>query len=316
VIPAGVVVGLEGPADEIVAFVDAFAVELETRTDLEATLGAARPQNEPRWMQDAVPRDDSVSVWMVHHLSDRLIGPWVVDDETTPRIAAAVASELEPAEVTMAVIDAELSLNYTGVSVSDAAPQLLKTNDRIYFDLGSRNPVHCSTANFQGPGTVSAWLGRPAEGPMGAVASGRRMLVATAESAVYGAVLVGRPLTTPKGLPLVGAGDFFSWSRYWDRVVPDVYGIQVLGPRHLEHVNDLSGWTTTRLDDDRFLVEARDLPAWYEASRDPELLAAARRDFAGIILTADLMRELPVSPTSAQRWQTATSHGTLAGGNG
>lgn len=316
VIPAGVVVGLEGPADDILTFVDAFAAELGARTDAEVSLGAARPQNEPRWMQDAVPPRDSVSVWMVHHLSERLAEPWAVDEEATRRVAAAVAAELEPSEVTMVTIDAELTLNYSGVSMTDAAPQLLKTNNLISFSVGRRSPLTSMLAHFYGPGMVSVWLGRPTEGPLVVVASGRRMLVASPESAVYGALLIGRPLTTPEDLPFVGNNDYFHWSRYWDRVVPDVYGVQVLGAQHLEHAKDLSGWMTTRLDGGRLLVEARELGAWYEGVPDPDMLAAARDDFRGVILTADLMRQLPGTPGTERRWETATRQGTLAGGRG
>ena len=316
VIPTGVVVGLEGPADDIVRFVDAFAAELETRTDLEVSLGAARPQSEPRWMQEAAPGRDSVSVWMVHHLSERLAQPWAVDAETTRRIAGAVAAELEPSEVTMVTIDAELTLNYTGVSITDAAPQLLRTNSWVSFGLGRRMPDRNPQVYFVGPGAVSVQLGRQAGGPMELVASSRRMLVASAGSAVYGAVVVGRWVSSPEGLPFVGSNAYHHWSRYWDRIVPDVYGIQVLGTKHLEHAKDLSGWVTTRLDGGRFLVEARDLGAWYQSVPDAQLLAIARDDFQGIILTSDLMRQLPCSPMTDGLWKIATSQGTLAGGPG
>jgi hypothetical protein len=316
VIPAGVVVGLEGPADDIVSFVDAFAGELRARTDAEVSLGAARPQNQPRWMQDSVPLDDCVSAWMVHHLSDRPNEPWAVGEEDTRRLAAVVAVELEPSEVTTVTIDAELTLNYSGVSIADAAPELLKTNNRISFAVGRRSPLHSERAYFIGPGIVSVWLGRPTDASLGVVAAGRRMLVASAESAVYGAVLVDRPLSHPEGLPFVGSGNYFRWSRHWDRVVPDVYGVQVLGPKHLEHVKDLSGWVSTRLDGGRFLVEARDLGAWYEGVPDPDLLAAARVDFGGIIFTAELMRQLPSDPLFERLWETAAREGTLAGGRG
>lgn len=315
-IPAGVVVGLEGPVEDIMEFIEAFAAELEARTDVEVSLGAARPQSEPRWMLDAAPREDSVSAWMVHHHSDDLIGPWAVGEAATRHVAAAVAAELEPSDVTMVTIDAELTVNYTGVSITDAAPALLGANSRIGFSLGRRDPLGSRNVFFSGPGAVSVWFGRSADGPMEMVAAGRRMLVASAESAVYGAVLAGLPLSNPEHLPLVSSAEFFKWAGHWDRVAPDVYGIQVLGAKHLEHAKDLSGWKTTRLEGDRFLVEARDLDPWYEVVRDPGMLAAARDDFHGLILSPDLMRELPAGRNTEHLWQTAASRGTLAGGNG
>jgi hypothetical protein len=49
VIPAGVVIGLEGPEQDVLAFVQKFAAELGSRTDAEVTLGAARHQLTPQW---------------------------------------------------------------------------------------------------------------------------------------------------------------------------------------------------------------------------------------------------------------------------
>jgi len=230
---------------------------------------------------------------MVHHLSERLVGPWVVDGTTTRRLAAAVAREVELPDVMWVWIDNQLSLNYAGVSIAEAAPELVRTNEEIWFESARREPLTVRDAHFSGPGTVSVLFGRPPSGVSEVVAAGRRLLVASPQSSVYGAVMTGRPHTTPERLPLVGNNDFH-WSRHWDKVVPDAYGLQVLGPTHLERVLDLSGWVTTRLDGDRYLVEARDLGAWFDGPLPEQaVLSAARHDFAGIILTSDLMQELP-----------------------
>ena len=50
VIPAGVVIGLEGLAEDVLAYVEKFAVELGSRTDAEVKLGAAPQQSPPAWM--------------------------------------------------------------------------------------------------------------------------------------------------------------------------------------------------------------------------------------------------------------------------
>jgi hypothetical protein len=316
VIPAGVVIGLEGLADDISAYVEKFAAELAARTDSDVALGAARSQATPSWLSDSFPRD-SVSAWMVHRLTDRLAAPWSVDEETTRKVAAAVSRELEPSEVTMATIDAELSLNYTGVSISEAAWELLRGNSLVSFLAGSRDPGRVREVSFWGPASVAVWLGRPSSGVLEEVAAGRRLLVATAESAVCGAVMTGRPTTFPDELPLVSGSHFHWWSRYWDRVVPDAYGLQVLTPGHLERVGDLSRWVTTRLEAGRYLVEARDLGAWFDGpAPDPGVQAAARADFAGIILSSALMGELEVPGYPQFRIDTAAAEGTLAGGRG
>ncbi len=79
-----------------------------------------------------------------------------------------------------------------------------------------------------------------------------------------------------------------------ERFVPDAHGIQVLRTAHLDRVRDLSGWDVTALDSDRFLVRARDLTPWYgQALPDADVLARARADFAGALLTEEVIAAHP-----------------------
>lgn len=74
--------------------------------------------------------------------------------------------------------------------------------------------------------------------------------------------------------------------------VPDVNGIQLLTDAHLEQARDLSGWLIEDLGGGRHLVEWPDLAAWYsQAHPDPAVLAKAREDFEGMILTPELIEE-------------------------
>lgn len=87
----------------------------------------------------------------------------------------------------------------------------------------------------------------------------------------------------------------------WHEFTLDPCGIQVLTDQHLTKANDLSGWTTTRLDEHHYLVEAKDLAAWYATPLlktdpvDPDLLAQARADFGGMILTHTIAEELDMT---------------------
>ena len=166
---------------------------------------------------------------------------------------------MELPDATWANLSFDFSLNYTGVSIADAAPDLVRANDLIGFDTGQRQQQRVYATRFLAPGTISAWFGRPADGVEEVVQAGRRLLLASPGMAVYGAVLTGRPLFQPNRLPLVGESDYHLWSQYWDRIVPDAYGIQILGSAHMERLGDLAGWVTTRLDGGRYLVEAGDL---------------------------------------------------------
>jgi hypothetical protein len=98
--------------------------------------------------------------------------------------------------------------------------------------------------------------------------------------------------------------DRFAYDRFpdrWHEFTLDPCGIQILTDQHLAKAGDLSGWTTTRLDEHHYLVEARDLAAWYAKPLlktdpvDPDLLAQARADFGGMILTHAIAEELDMT---------------------
>ncbi|MCA1647651.1 MAG: hypothetical protein LC797_20045 [Chloroflexi bacterium] len=79
-----------------------------------------------------------------------------------------------------------------------------------------------------------------------------------------------------------------------DRYLPDAHGIQIVRTAHLERARDLSSWKTTELGDDRYLVEAPELAPWYAHTvPDPDVLAQARADFAGALLTEEIIAANP-----------------------
>lgn len=94
-------------------------------------------------------------------------------------------------------------------------------------------------------------------------------------------------------LPDTGEADIrTNWHRLIDHV-PDAHGLQVLRDAHLERAHDLSNWSITDLGDGRHLVEARDLEPWYaQPLPDPDVLAAARNDFGGMVLAKDASTEM------------------------
>jgi hypothetical protein len=77
-----------------------------------------------------------------------------------------------------------------------------------------------------------------------------------------------------------------------DRYLPDAHGVQVVRTAHLDHAHDLSGWQVTDLGHGRHLVRAADLAPWYgQPLPDPDVLARARADFAGALLTRELIAD-------------------------
>lgn len=75
----------------------------------------------------------------------------------------------------------------------------------------------------------------------------------------------------------------------WSRSVPDVQGIQLLGPAHLAAAHDLTKWKVSPLPGGRALVEAPALDAWYGAEAPgASTLEQGRADFGETVV-----RDLP-----------------------
>lgn len=82
----------------------------------------------------------------------------------------------------------------------------------------------------------------------------------------------------------------------WSRYVPDAHALQVLTRAHLDLANDLTGWDITDLPGDRYLVQARNLTAWFgQGLPDADTVAAARADFGEMILTPKAIAADPYS---------------------
>jgi hypothetical protein len=88
--------------------------------------------------------------------------------------------------------------------------------------------------------------------------------------------------------PLASITDWRLGRRLWDEYVLDAQGMQVLTDAHLARAADLSGWDVEEVAPGRHLVSARELAPWF-AGGEPEAAAveAARRDFGGMLLTAE-----------------------------
>lgn len=80
----------------------------------------------------------------------------------------------------------------------------------------------------------------------------------------------------------------------WAEHVPDAHGLQLLTGAHLNHAADLSDWHVRKVAEERYLVEAHDLNAWFGALiPDHEVLAKARRDFGAMIITEEAIAAHP-----------------------
>jgi len=175
------------------------------------------------------------------------------------------------------------------------------------------------------------WIGGPEQEPA-VIDVGARWLAGVAQTVIFGgphgfsswSEPAAAARLTVRGLPLAEVSvamvthrDWASLSRRgpedgelyaghafrfhperWAQFIPEPSGIQVLTNAHLDAAHDLSGWVTTRLDENHVLVEARDLGPWYAEPRrenvpvPDEILLPARRDFGDMLLTPQLARGL------------------------
>lgn len=132
-------------------------------------------------------------------------------------------------------------------------------------------------------------------------------------------VATGKP-TAPTGVD--NAGFYYQnvWKRWWPGKVADAHGLQILTSEHLSLAHDLSSWNVTELTDGRYLVEAKDLEAWFGVSEIanplspqlprikvpvPEIVTRARTDFGKMIVTADQIESVRRRDVAERRaaWQ-------------
>jgi hypothetical protein len=94
--------------------------------------------------------------------------------------------------------------------------------------------------------------------------------------------------------PFVDVGQLSAHRDLWNQYTFDAYGVQVLTDAHLDKANDLNAWRIDELTPGRYLVQAPDLEPWYRGSTppDPDVVARARADFEGMILTPEILTRL------------------------
>ena len=77
--------------------------------------------------------------------------------------------------------------------------------------------------------------------------------------------------------------------RLLDDHVPDVYVAQVLGRRHLDRITSIELFDVSSLGSERYLVVARDPAPWLQEQEPGEVRARARRDFAALLITTEMV---------------------------
>ncbi|WP_147456010.1 hypothetical protein [Nocardioides mangrovicus] len=162
---------------------------------------------------------------------------------------------------------------------------------RVHFDVTGR--VICDTVdpNRDLAGSLAEFAAQCAHlAPILEYACVRRCLMPYSQA-------VGVLTSPPQGLPPPPPGrhrptGYLTNQRYLDRSwVPDVAASQMLTAEHVARLDlEPHEWATRRLSDQRYLVSSTSPESWDPPSES--LLHQARRDFAGLIIGDEPVREV------------------------
>jgi hypothetical protein len=283
-----------------------FAHQLESRGLTGALQGA--PQVKPRaWLSSTRPTEPAAYLMYTVDLAAMTADPyrnshWHVPAAPTVRITAAADrwARLPGAEMQL-----RHNIYVVAVDLDDPAEPLARSLHDTgmagldFVDDASRRATHVSFTP-RGVGLYQDTIGDAADWQL-MIERLRAALTALPADTDQGFI---RPAvrwsigidTLDAVLPLPRIREYHvRYNRHLlDRYVPDAHGIQVLRGAHLERAHDLSGWEISDLGADRHLVQARDLAPWYaQQLPDPDVLAQARADFAGMLLTEDIIAANP-----------------------
>lgn len=311
---AGVVPSPQGPLfilEPVPAQIWDWLAELAARLEgrgLSGTLTAATEAPQPGWMdQINDPLDLAAIAYYPHkdkkpgqsrwaHKDDTarelpgLIADWCSRDTETALVLAGILSNAEPGQLT-GLIGA--SLDHMNVFAGASSPRLLRrATANTFGELGCL--IHADAMTWQQQlAAVTELLGwRPQAMRLAIVRRVRH--VPTFQNCI---AEPEPPLPMPKG-DLVW---LFRNQEFWDRVVPDAHGTQILTDKHLDRAHNLDDWDITEIAPNRYRVQSKELHYWYQ-DQIPEAatLAKARHDFGRMIISPEVIDELHMNVPSSR----------------
>lgn len=302
--PAGWLVKLDsiGTRQQTLAWLSSFAGYLDT-AGYPGEIAPARQVWLPSWLQDnRVPR-------MTAHLAYRLSKPFVRGNVDT-RGPAGWNVESETTEALCEDAVSWAAFPGGALLFSEGRSQLLMQRDDVAEHLARavrrtaaagvtcvrKSPLLVRRVQLSAWGQLTCQLEAPDQTWHARLDELRAHLVKHADrldlavirlSANWAVDWTDLAGSTPP-LPYVSEGQVRNNRQLWDQHTPDAYGLQVLTEQHLARVDNLDGWEVSAVAPGRFLVQARDLAAWYAGTEpEPGVLDRARRDFGAAIFTPE-----------------------------
>ena len=262
----GWVLLLEGFASERDPFV-ADLVDRMQAEGIEGTLTGASSAGEPAWCKEIPWEMQLAAVIGFRPQTGRPLfgGGWLGGPEQEPAVAPAGARWLAGAAQTAIYHGPHYFSSWS--QPADAARLMVRRGSGVSeaFDE-QRREVRTMKASTPGILELAA---RAVDYPWrDTVAALRAALLGLPLAEVSVAMVthrdwVGLSQRGPKDGELYVGPVFRYHPELWAQFIPEPSGIQVLTNTHIDAAHDLSGWLTTRLDDNHVLVEARDLEPWY-----------------------------------------------------
>lgn len=239
---------------------------------------------------------------------------WGIDEPTTRYVCEQMLHWVHmPRATEWVATNAEDSFQTTGLEHAQSMTEMVLDERALYLHAALRDPLRYRKGRVQSQGLLGVLIVDPDMSWSDKLDQVRQILTWAPPRSDYGYIRH----TTGMDLPLDEGATWphirESHVRYnrplLTSFVPDAFGIQLLTDAHLERAHDLTNWDITPLAGGRHLVAARDLEAWfgpihaggqnehggYARDRllpdDLALVAKARADFGGMILTPELIEK-------------------------
>lgn len=256
---------------------------------------AAPQAHWPQWLQEI--HTPNLTVYAAYHAAPELWGQWGVDPNTTRELCREAVrwGTLEGADIYFSSGTVQVLL--ADPDVSHQLEAMLLLAGRAGFAYMRRMPLQVRWLRFDWRGEAVWLIHDPSRPWIERLAAVRSRLLVVPEQLDVAFVRLRRATWATSWLdldaadpsfPFVDPMDLLRHRHLWAQHVPDAHGAQLLTRAHLDRATDLGGWDVTTVGKDRFLVQSRDLDAWYAGDRpDEDVLRAARRDFGDMILTSN-----------------------------
>lgn len=296
--PTGWLLHIEGLPGEMKTWTQRLAENL-TNEGVEGTLTGAGITKAPQWARTAEPSRVLAALFGYHaHHKQKSGHAWSGASQLLDQVVDHAVDWLA-AHGAKLQADIDLSANFwtdTPTTKTILANQARTGRLICAADSYHQTRQEARHVTLRSPNRVTLATKTPRTDWQDTIAELRHTLISAPLDQLSIAMISNRTWRDYLSGPGPGS-DYFNdqaydyYPEYCQEFTLDPCGIQILTQKHLDKANNLTNWTTTRLDQNHYLLESRDLAAWYatplrgDQAPPPALIRQARTDFGDMILT-------------------------------